>query len=47
MHNNFFTSEIPSFARAEAFDFGDNDSLAVYEELMAVAQEIEQCRASL
>ena len=47
MQNNFSTLEVPSFARAQSFDFGTQDSLSVYEELMAVAQEIELCRASL
>lgn len=47
MHNNFSTFDVPSFARAEVFDFGTKDSLGIYEELMAVAQEIEQCRASI
>ncbi len=47
MQNNYSTSEVPSFARANNFDFGTADSLGIYEELMAVAQEIELCRASL
>lgn len=47
MQENYSTLEIPSFARAKSFDFGTANSHEIYEELMAVAQEIELCRASL
>ncbi|MDO4746858.1 MAG: hypothetical protein Q4A70_00730 [Candidatus Saccharibacteria bacterium] len=38
--------QIPSFARKEAYNFDEatTDSRAVFEELNAIAEEIEQCR---
>lgn len=38
--------QIPSFARQEAYHFDEatKDSYAVYEELNAIAEEIEKCR---
>lgn len=41
------TFQIPSFARNEAYDFDavTKDSLSVYEELNAIAEEIEECRS--
>ena len=40
------TFQIPSFARNEAYHFDavTKDSQAIYEELNAIAEEIEQCR---
>lgn len=40
------TFKIPSFARREIYDFDSTDeSFAVYQELTAIAEEIEKCRA--
>lgn len=40
------TFQIPSFARQEAYHFDEatTDSYAIYEELNAIAEEIEECR---
>lgn len=40
------TFQIPSFARKEAYNFDEitTDSQAVYDELNAIAEEIERCR---
>ena len=40
------TFQIPSFARKEAYNFDEatQDTYAVYEELNAIAEEIERCR---
>ena len=46
MPENYSTFEIPSFARAEAYDFeATKETFEVYEELNAIAEEIEKCRA--
>lgn len=47
MQENFFASDIPSFARIEAYDFGTPASIEIYREIMGVAKEIERCRASM
>ena len=37
--------QIPSFARAEAYDFdATKDSLEIYHEVNQIAEEIERCR---
>lgn len=45
-YNEHQEYQIPSFAKAEAYNFGiaDNDSMTVYQELSAISEEIEQCR---
>ena len=46
MPENYSTFEIPSFARAEAYDFeATKETFEVYEEQNAIAEEIEKCRA--
>lgn len=47
MQENYFASDIPSFARIEAYDFGTPASVEIYREIMGVAKEIERCRASV
>ncbi len=47
MQNNFFNSETPTFARAQAYNFDTNDSVDLYDEIMNIAREIERCRASV
>lgn len=47
MRDNFFNSETPSFARAKAYNFSANASYELYNEIMDIAKEIEQCRASV
>lgn len=38
--------KIPSFARAEAYNFeATKDSFDVYRELTQISEEIERCRA--
>ncbi len=38
--------QIPSFARAEAYNFeGAKDNFEVYQELNQISEEIEECRA--
>lgn len=38
--------QIPSFARAEAYNFeATADSFGIYQELNQIAEEIEKCRA--
>ena len=46
MDNTNGVFQIPSFARKEAYSFDEatKDSYAVYEELNAIAEEIEKCR---
>ena len=40
------TFKIPSFAPPEAYNFATTKStFAVYQELTAIAEEIEKCRA--
>ena len=37
--------KVPSFAKAEAYDFVRRDkNLEIYQELNEIAEEIEQCR---
>lgn len=39
------TNAVPSFAKAEAYDFEETrESLEIYRELNAIAEEIERCR---
>ena len=40
------TFKVPSFAKREAYDFDTTtrDSMAIYEELTAISEEIEKCR---
>lgn len=46
MPKNFSGFDVPSFARHEVYHFGTSkETLAVYQELNAIAEEIEQCRA--
>ncbi|MBR2726007.1 hypothetical protein IKE87_01945 [Candidatus Saccharibacteria bacterium] len=41
--NNF---RVPSFARAEAYDFdAGNKMMEIYKELDQISEEIEKCRA--
>ncbi len=41
----YSNSEIPSFARSEAYDFsGSRESVEVYMELNKIAEEIERWR---
>ena len=41
----YSSSEIPSFARAEAYDFSSSKtSVAIYRELNKIAEEIERWR---
>ena len=45
MSINYSDYQIPSFARAEAYDFDTTrDSLEIYRELNQIAEEIERCR---
>ena len=45
MQNNSSTFNIPSFAKRETYNFDiTEDTLDVYEELNAIAEEIEACR---
>lgn len=40
------TFQIPSFARAEAYNFETTkDSFEIYQELTQISEEIERCRA--
>ncbi len=42
---NYLNSDVPSFARREAYDFsGTKESVAVYKELNMIAEEIEKWR---
>ena len=46
MQENYSTFEIPSFARAKAYDFeATKESFEIYQELNSIAEEIEKCRA--
>ena len=41
----YSNSEVPSFARREAYNFeATEESFAVYQELSQIAEEIEECR---
>ncbi len=45
MQSNSSVFNIPSFAKSEAYNFDvANETLDVYEELNAIAEEIELCR---
>ena len=45
MPKNYSDFQIPSFARAEAYNFeATKDSFALYQELNQIAEEIEACR---
>ena len=45
MQQNSSTFKIPSFAKQEAYNFDvTKDTVSVYEELNAIAEEIEKCR---
>ena len=45
MQKNSSTFNIPSFAKQEAYNFEiTQDTLDVYKELNAIAEEIEKCR---
>lgn len=38
--------QIPSYAREKAYDFAaTKDTFEVYQELKAIAEEIEECRS--
>lgn len=46
MPNNSSTFNIPSFAKREVYNFDvTKDTLEVYEELNAIAEELEVCRS--
>lgn len=46
MQKNSSTFNIPSFAKQEAYNFEITKStLEVYQELNAIAEEIEKCRS--
>lgn len=47
MRDNFLNLETPSFARAKAYNFSASASFELYNEIMNIAKEIEQCRASI
>ena len=45
MQNNSSVFNIPSFAKSEVYGFGaTKEDLNIYEELNAIAEEIEICR---
>ena len=47
MSNNYSEQSynVPSFARQEVYNFdATNDSYEIYQELNAIAKEIEECR---
>lgn len=45
MQKNSSTFNIPSFAKQEAYNFDvTKETLDIYEELNAIAEEIEKCR---
>ena len=45
MQNDSSTFKIPSFAKQEIYDFDvTKESFDVYQELNAIAEEIEKCR---
>ena len=46
MPKNSSAFNIPSFAKREVYDFDvTKDTLEIYEELNAIAEEIEECRS--
>ena len=45
MQNDSLAFKIPSFMRQESYKFNaTEESFSVYQELTAIAEEIEQCR---
>ncbi len=45
MPNNSSIFKIPSFAKHEVYDFDTSkETFEIYEELNAIAEEIEKCR---
>ncbi|MDO4612273.1 MAG: hypothetical protein Q4B29_02325 [Candidatus Saccharibacteria bacterium] len=45
MQKDYSIFQIPSFAKAEAYDFDTSDkSLGIFEELNQISEEIERCR---
>lgn len=46
MSENYSEYKVPSFAKPDAYNFDaiTSDSQSVYEELNAIAEEIEKCR---
>lgn len=45
MQNSYSVFQIPSFAKSEAYNFDvTKESLEIYQELNAIAEEIEECR---
>ena len=45
MQKNYSDSDVPSFAKAEVYNFDTTrESLEVYQELNQIAEEIEKCR---
>ena len=46
MQENSSTFKIPSFAKREVYNFDTTkETFTIYEELNAIAEEIEKCRA--
>ena len=46
MSNNYSFFMVPTFEREEVYNFDATDSsMSVFEELNAIAEEIERCRA--
>ncbi len=46
MQNNSSTFKIPSFAKREVYNFDTpKETLEIYKELNAIAEEIEECRS--
>ncbi len=46
MQDDSFRFSIPSFTKKEAYDFeAVAENCAVFQELNAIAEEIEECRA--
>ena len=45
MQNNYSAFRVPSFERDELYNFATTkETFALYRELTAIAEEIEQCR---
>jgi hypothetical protein len=44
MQENCSTYKIPSFARAEAYNFAEDDFRTVFLELNQISEEITKCR---
>lgn len=46
-YTNSANFRVPSFARAEAYDFeAGNKMMEIYQELDQISEEIEKCRAA-